>query len=76
MLFRSKLDENITPTSVDGSITLDITGIGAMRMQIGANESQIIELRIPSITLEAMGIETIDITTQESAKAAIDQFSQ
>lgn len=67
------LDETITTTSGDGSVTLDLTGLGAMRMQIGANEGEVMEIRIPTITLDTLGLEKTDISTREGALKAIDQ---
>lgn len=66
------LDTTITTTSADGSITLDLTGIGAMRMQIGANEGEVMEIRIPTISLKTLGLEGVDLTTNASASEAID----
>ena len=66
------LDDVIEQQSADGSITLDITGLGAMRMQIGANEGEILELRIPTVSIRSMGLTRYDITTPESAKLSID----
>ena len=50
---------------------IDATGIGAMRLQIGANETQILAVDIPTISLQNMGIEEIDVSTQEGAGDAI-----
>lgn len=58
------------------SITLDITGLGAMRMQVGANEGEVLELRIPTVSLRSMGLSRYDITTQESAKKSIDMTAK
>lgn len=58
--------------SVSGD--LDITGIGAMRMQIGANEGQVLEMRIPEISTKLMGIEDMKIDTAEDSKKAIDSI--
>lgn len=63
-----------TPPTLLASIPpvdVDLTGIGAMRLQIGANEGQILELSIPEISLEKMGIDKLDCTTKESARQAI-----
>lgn len=58
--------------SYDG-MKIDATGIGAMRLQIGANEGQVLEVNIPAVTLQNMGIEDIDVNTQEGAKDAISR---
>lgn len=51
---------------------IDATGIGCMRLQVGANEGQVLEMDIPRISLRDMGIEDLDVSTEESATAAID----
>lgn len=71
-----KVDKNVTTTSQDGSISLDITGIGAMRVQIGANEGQVLAIRIPEVSLDTLGLSDIDISTQEGAQRAMDLTKQ
>ena len=71
-----KVDKNVTTTSQDGSISLDITGIGAMRVQIGANEGQVLAIRIPEVSLDTRGLSDIDISTQEGAQRAIELSKQ
>lgn len=70
------LGETITTTSQDGSITLDLTGLGAMRMQIGANEGEVMEIRIPTVSLETLGLDTTDVSTVEGARKAIGQATE
>jgi flagellin len=55
------------------NLTLDLTGIGAMDTQIGANEGQQLNIRIPTISLDKMGIENTDMTTQDSSSDAINE---
>lgn len=43
-------------TTVTDEVDIDITQIGAMKIQIGANEGQELGIRIPTISLEDMGI--------------------
>lgn len=71
-----QVDKNVTTTSQDGSISLDITGIGAMRVQIGANEGQVLAIRIPEVSLDTLGLSDIDISTQEGAQQAIELSKQ
>lgn len=63
------VDETITGAT---NVVLDLTGLGAMRMQIGANEGEVMEIRIPEISLEALGLDKVDLTTKESSVKAID----
>ncbi len=54
------------------NLTIDATGIGAMRLQTGANEGQILAAEIPAISLRNMGMEDVDVSTREGALNAID----
>ncbi|MCM1262038.1 MAG: flagellin [Butyrivibrio sp.] len=58
--------KNIAP------LQLDITGIGAMDTQIGANEGQTLAVRIPTISLQRLGLTNADLSTQESSSDAIE----
>jgi len=52
------------------NLELDITGIGAMDTQIGANEGQILEIRVPEISLQRLGITGAEVTTEEKSADA------
>lgn len=53
------------------NLKIDITGIGAMDTQIGANEGQSLEIRIPTISLQRLGITNMNLLTQDSSSDAI-----
>lgn len=53
-------------------IQLNITGMGAMQIQVGANEGQILEIEIPDLNTLYLGVDNLDISTEEKATAAID----
>lgn len=70
------------------NITIDAKGFGAMVLQVGANEGQTLEVEIPRISLSEMGLDnyfvkdengkeirTLNVTTQDSAREAIDRIS-
>lgn len=63
-------------TAGTSDITLDLTGMGAMRVQIGANEGQAIAIRIPEVSLKTMGLTDIDLSTVEGAQEAIELSKQ
>lgn len=69
------VDESKFPTPLPFTLnaTLDITGIGGMTFQVGANEGQEITVIIPKISLKNMGIDDIDCSTEEGAREAIDK---
>lgn len=60
----------------DGKINFQVTDIGAMTIQLGANEHQIIDIRIPSVSSEALYLDTIDVTVSggpEEAMTILDE---
>ena len=62
-----------TMAAVTG-LNLDLTGMGAMTLQIGANEGQTIDLRIPELSLLDIGIKRTDVSTSDGANRAIDEI--
>lgn len=64
-------DGTANPPVAAKTLTLDITGIGAMDMQTGANEGQQLAIRIPTISLDRLGIERTSVATQEDSDKAI-----
>ena len=74
--FEMKLDLSRVDEAGDtyGKFTIDATGIGAMRLQIGANEGQVLAVDIPALTLQNMGIEDLKVDTAEDAKKAIEDI--
>ena len=57
-------------------LVLDITGIGAMDMQTGANEGQQLAIRIPTISLSRLGIERTETIDEETSSRAIDEVKE
>lgn len=55
-------------------LKVDVMGIGAMRLQIGANEGQVLAVNIPAMNLRNMGIENLDVSTAESALEGISRL--
>ena len=55
----------------DGKINFQVTDIGAMTIQLGANEHQIIDIRIPSVSSEALYLDTIDVTVSGGSEEAM-----
>ncbi len=75
-----ELQLDLTAAASGGTTTytdleVDLTCIGDMRLQIGANEGQILEIRIPKVSLENMGIAEIDLSTLEGANDALERMS-
>lgn len=64
-------DSTATPAQ---SLTMDLTGIGAMDMQIGANEGQELAIRIPKLSLQNMEISNLDLSTKEGALEGLSKI--
>lgn len=62
-------------TATTGLI-IDVTGIGSMDTQTGANEGQQLDIRIPTISLSRLGIEKTEMTTQDSCSDAINEIRE
>lgn len=78
--FELQLDLNdapdgTVPVAPKKSLDIEVTDVGPMRIQIGANEGQIIALEIPPVSLRNMGIEKIDVSTQAGAQNALGRMS-
>lgn len=72
--FEMQLNLGNAPTGTTTNFTdvnIDLTGIGAMSLQIGSNEGQTLDVRIPAITLENMGIAEIDLSTAAGSEDAL-----
>lgn len=55
-------------------LEVNVTGIGSMDMQIGANEGQQLNIRIPKISLDRLGIERTEVDTEENSSKAIEEI--
>lgn len=73
--FELQLDLNDADNGTVTNLNVEVTDVGPMRIQIGANEGQIIALEIPPVSLRNMGIEKIDVSTQAGAKDALGRMN-
>ena len=67
-------DDTANPPVEATPLELDITGIGSMDLQTGANEGQQLAIRIPKISLDRLGIERTSVATEESSDLAITEI--
>ena len=56
----------------ENCLKIDVTGMGPMEVQVGANEGQYMTLDIPALNAVNLGVDKIDLTTMESARLSID----
>ncbi len=55
-------------------ITVSVLDAGPMDLQIGANEGQLMQIRIPKVTPKTLGIDKVNIGTAEGSQKAIGLF--
>lgn len=74
--FEMKLDVSAVKDLAynSGSFTVNATGIGSMRLQVGSNEGQVLEMDIPMVSLQNLNLEPVDVSTAEGANDAIDRI--
>ena len=69
-LYGGMFDPLFDPTK--DKLTIDITGIGSMDIQTGANEGQQLAVRIPTISLNRMGLEDLTMISETSEADSIE----
>lgn len=57
-----------------GAVTLNILKTGPLNLQIGANEGQMMELKIQNLSPRALGITDINLSTAQGAQEAITKI--
>lgn len=65
-----------TENDVNDSIQFDLKGTGAMRIQVGANQGQVIAVELPALSAVHLGIDGFDVSTENTATEAIDIVSK
>lgn len=76
--FEIRLDiteDFLAQTNDKTDIKIDLTGLGAMTIQVGANEGQELTVEIPDVGLKGLGIDMINTTTKEDSLEAITRVS-
>ncbi len=70
-----EIDFSLNPNLVSPTdISLKITTMGAMQVQIGANENQTTHIRIPKLDLDNLYLDDLDVTTVYGADRAIGKL--
>lgn len=67
----------IIPQDMAGkTINQEITDIGTMRVHIGANEGQQLEIDLPQINTKTLGLEGLNVMTHDNASRAITKVDE
>ncbi len=76
MIDSSQIEEDTNGKGTFKEATLiDITGKGAMRLQVGVDEGEILALSIPEMSLTKLCIDDLDVTTMRDATLGIEKLS-
>lgn len=72
-----ELGENLVADSGQASVefTQKVTDMGTMTVQLGANEGQVLEVDIPEINVHTLGLDNINVCTQQGASEAISRIA-
>ncbi len=65
----------VTPDT-NGRVNLEVTDIGTMTLQIGANENQTVDVRIPEVSARTLYIDKVNVCTITGAGRAITSFDK
>ncbi len=65
---------NVAEGAAPGDVTVTVLKAGPMTLQIGANEGQTMEVRIPRVDTVSLELTDADISTQSGASEAITIF--
>ena len=65
------LSSDIDMTAGSKNLQIDISDIGNMAIQIGANEGQEMKIKIPEVSTETLYLDTVDVTVKGGADKAL-----
>lgn len=61
----------ITKNPKAAVVNVSVLNAGFVKLQVGANENQTVEITIPKVTPKTLGIDDVNVCTQEGSEAAI-----
>ena len=65
------LSSDMDMTAGSRDLQIDISDIGNMAVQIGANEGQVMKIRIPEVSSQTLYLDTVDVTVKGGADKAM-----
>lgn len=70
--FKIELDIDPDQVTVNETISMDIMDIGAMVLQIGANEGETMNVKIPAVNTYTLGLDHLNALSQPTSQEAIE----
>lgn len=64
-------DADMDDIAENGNFEIEVTDIGTMTIQIGANQYQTMDLRIPEVSVNSLYLDTIDVTVKNGPEQAM-----
>lgn len=61
---------------VGTAVNADVTDIGTMTVHIGANEGQVLDIRIQEVSRKSLGLENLNLRTTTGASKAISKLDE
>lgn len=61
---------------ITGDLDINVTDIGTMTLQIGANEHQTMDVRIPEVSSKTLYLDEVDVTKVDGGGKAISQLDR
>lgn len=73
-----KIPADLVASSATGSATVkgDVTDMGTLVVQLGANEGQTLHMIVPEVSCETLGLEKLNYQTGEGCSKAIGQIDE
>jgi flagellin-like hook-associated protein FlgL len=65
-----------TTTNQPAEVKIEVTDIGAMTLQVGANQYQEIDVRIPEISSESLYLDTVNVAVAGGADKALNTLDE
>lgn len=70
------IDEGYPAAGTTGTVDFEVTEMGAMTLQIGANRYQTMDVRIPKLDSDTLYLDTIDVTKVKGGDNAIIELDK
>lgn len=62
----------IADPTLSSNVNIEATGMGSMILQIGANQDQTIDIVLPDVSVEALGIDNLNMIGDEGIERSLD----
>ena len=62
--------EDATPTT-EGNFAIEVTDIGSLTIQVGANETQNMDIRLSEVSTASLYVDTVDVAVEKGADRAM-----